>query len=95
MIIVTDRAAEALGQIRLMHGAHPCQGVRLVMGGLGRIGMTIDTARDTDEVIRQDGVLLLILDVSLASRLARSKIDCSTVVVGSSSRTEFLVAPAA
>jgi hypothetical protein len=76
-----------------MNHATDGEGVRLVTAAPDRLDMAIDRARDADEVIEQDGEPLLIVDACFAGRLSHAKMDCVTVVMGYSSRTDFILRP--
>jgi Fe-S cluster assembly iron-binding protein IscA len=93
MISVTERAATALEDLLADNDAPAGQGLRLVPGGTGTIGMTIDAPTDSDEVIRHDDAPLLIVDGSLAYVLDGATIDCATTMVEGQPTTTFRLEP--
>jgi Fe-S cluster assembly iron-binding protein IscA len=89
MISVTERAATALEDLLADNDAPAGQGVRLVPGGTGNVGMTIGAPADGDQVIRHGDEPLLIVDGSLASVLDGATIDCATTMVEGQPTTTF------
>ena len=75
MITVTERAADGLQELLALNNASPGEGVKLVPSGTGQVGMTIGVPSEDDEVIRQEGEPLLIVDNRLTGVLDGAEIE--------------------
>jgi hypothetical protein len=78
MIGITERAKSILLDLResveipAPHGA-----LRLAPNTAGQLELSIDVARDSDEVLRHDGDTLLVIASNVSQGFAGSTIDCA------------------
>lgn len=75
MIQLTERAAHGLKEILTTNGAPDDEGVKLVAGETGGVGMTIGRPGNGDTVIDADKRCLLIVDSGIAPELDETVID--------------------
>jgi Fe-S cluster assembly iron-binding protein IscA len=95
MITLTERAATELEELLTTNNAPPGQGLKLVPGRTGQVGMIIGAPSEGDEVVRRGDEPLLIVDSSIAGALDGAKIDCETAVVDGQPKAEFRLEPPA
>jgi Fe-S cluster assembly iron-binding protein IscA len=78
MLIVTPEAAAKLREAIRAQTADPDVCIRLVRSplGAGRFGMTLDTAREGDQVVQSQGMKVLIISPELAPLVSGKLLDC-------------------
>jgi Fe-S cluster assembly iron-binding protein IscA len=82
MIHVTAEAREVLRQVIEANVDEPGMGLRLEVTDAGSLALHPDAAQDDDEVVEDDGEILLLLDAALAETLDGAILDCRRVADG-------------
>jgi hypothetical protein len=80
-----------LQEVVAARGVPPEQGVKLVLRGPGRVGLTLAAPAAGDEVVRCQDAPVLVVDGRLAAALAGAEIDCQPSVVGGQERVEYTI----
>jgi Fe-S cluster assembly iron-binding protein IscA len=75
MIRLTERAAEALKEMLTANQTPNDQGVKLFPDPSGGVAMTIAPASEGDEVVNEEGRLLLIVDAEIVGRVDGAELD--------------------
>ena len=93
MITITERAAAGLQELLATNNAPPGQGVKLVPGGTGQVGMIIGAPSEGDEVVRRGDEPLLIVESGIAGALDGAQIDCEISPAEGRPKLEFTLRP--
>ena len=92
-IAITERAAAGLQELLTTNNAPPGQGVKLVPGGTGQVGMIISKPGEGDAVVHREGAPLLIVESGIAGALDGAQIDCEISPAEGRPKLEFTLRP--
>ena len=82
MIHVTAAARELLRQVLETNVDEPGMGLRLEVTDDGHLALHPDVEQDGDEVVEDEGEVLLLMDASLAETLDGAILDCRRMAEG-------------
>jgi Fe-S cluster assembly iron-binding protein IscA len=89
MIHLTQRAADALKEMLTANQTPNDQGVKLFPDPSGGVAMMIAPASEGDEVVNEEGRLLLIVDAEIVGRVDGAVLDLTGSDDGKEPRFEF------
>jgi Fe-S cluster assembly iron-binding protein IscA len=81
MLTITERAATELRELLEASAATPEQGVKLCPDGQGGVQVAVGTADAGDEVLRDDGHPLLIIDPVISDIVDGAILDSESVEI--------------
>ncbi len=83
MVTVTQRAAEALAQMKASANvSDPEVGLRLEGGASGELELFPDKAKRGDYIVKHEGAKVLLIEHELADALMDASIDCKPTEQG-------------
>jgi len=82
MLTVTERATKELGEILAAHTTEPTRVLRLKRGTEG-LSLGLDCEQEGDEIVKREGITILVVGSELSSALDGATIDCINTPEGS------------
>ncbi len=82
MFSVTEQARQQLKQMLSRKTKDPEAGLRLASNVRGKLGLSVDTERPGDKVVKQDGAKILMVTDSIAARLGEKVLDTKNTPAG-------------
>lgn len=82
VIRITESAARHLKKRLASRAVNPNQRLRLVAAPGAQVGLVLDQARETDEIIEVDGSPILLIEAALVPILKGATLDCSNTPEG-------------
>jgi Fe-S cluster assembly iron-binding protein IscA len=75
MVMVTDKAKEELKILLLLHNKDTENSIRLVCGSLGQFGLKLSRPEDGDDIVQDEGQMILIVGSRFKHILKEAKLD--------------------